>query len=523
MSEDPFVDVSLLAPAVAEPRPEVVARERSRLLAVIEADRVRRVVAMALAPRSQPSRRSQLSKPRRWIVAATVIAAAVGLLAGGLPNLLGSGSGMPSGRLHRFTTALQSPRPVTVEIAHATPTKGSGWSLVSFIEPVGWQQNLNGPAHAGVLTCPSDTTCYLETDGTASASGPPDMDGVLVTADGGTSWSVLALPQYVAFTAALTCSGALTCSAPAFVDDQPAIVSTVNGGDAWQVVPLPTGMDPIGWLSCTSATSCDGLTAPLTPANSGFGLNLEFGNTSGGEINGIASLPDEVFVSTTNGGATWSSAPLPTRDAVSTLSCPNTTDCVIYGMTIPLEIGNNPDFFVLRTSDGGATWTTGTLPPDFGGRFDSIDCATASSCTLVGETVAASDEPVFQPTGAVAVSVDGGATWQSASVDVPGGQFSDLSCPSASTCWIAGSEAVPLVIGTVHNYDQSVLLGTTDGGATWQTVTFSVPADAPNFDDQSYLTLGSVSCGSTSSCMAIGATALGSPTAPIYDLHSGGS
>ena len=63
-----------------------------------------------------------------------------------------------------------------------------------------------------------------------------------------------------------------------------------------------------------------------------------------------------------------------------------------------------------------------------------------------------------------------------------------------------------------------MLLGTTDGGATWSKVTFSVPTNAPNYDGQSYLSIGSIDCPSAGVCAANGVAAQSSPSAPFYSL-----
>ena len=68
-----------------------------------------------------------------------------------------------------------------------------------------------------------------------------------------------------------------------------------------------------------------------------------------------------------------------------------------------------------------------------------------------------------------------------------------------------------------------MLLGTTDGGSTWSKVTFSAPAGASNYDEQSYLSLGFITCPTANVCIANGTTAQGSPTAPIYSLTQRGS
>ena len=44
-----------------------------------------------------------------------------------------------------------------------------------------------------------------------------------------------------------------------------------------------------------------------------------------------------------------------------------------------------------------------------------------------------------------------------------------------------GTESVPQVIGNVHDDGSPVMVGTTDGGASWSKATFAIPSDAPNY------------------------------------------
>ncbi len=60
--------------------------------------------------------------------------------------------------------------------------------------------------------------------------------------------------------------------------------------------------------------------------------------------------------------------------------------------------------------------------------------------------------------------------------------------------------------------------GTKASNDNWSPVRFTVPRNAPNYDGQSFLSLGFITCPSVDTCVANGATAQGSPAAPIYTL-----
>jgi hypothetical protein len=63
-----------------------------------------------------------------------------------------------------------------------------------------------------------------------------------------------------------------------------------------------------------------------------------------------------------------------------------------------------------------------------------------------------------------------------------------------------------------------MVLGTTNGGLTWSWVTFSVPASAPNYYGQSYLSIGTIDRPSAGVCVALGVGAQSSPHVPTYSF-----
>jgi hypothetical protein len=192
---------------------------------------------------------------------------------------------------------------------------------------------------------------------------------------------------------------------------------------------------------------------------------------------------------------------------------------------------------VLSTSDAGTRWNYGTLPSGFG--FDSLSalsCGDATHCMALGSiSVPNTDEcgkvPPSDPEGCmtgatewvtgVVTTDDGGATWALRPLpsSVPDPQMSDLSCSSAQQCWVGGSEAVPQQIGNVYDGGSSVLLGTTDGGASWSRSTFAIPAGAPNdAGGDAYLAVGEISCPRADTCVALGASDQGSLSTAVYSI-----
>jgi photosystem II stability/assembly factor-like uncharacterized protein len=374
------------------------------------------------------------------------------------------------------------------------------------------------------------------------------------------------MPQGFDPTSPLACGGIADCAAGGTYKGESVLVSTSDGGHSFVIIPLPARDGSLYTLSCPSPHSCAGLAATSADSN--------------------RTPIDATVLSTSDGGSTFVDAPIIAGDSMQALSCSSSLDCTAVGTSDALGVNDWTAGVVARTEDGGRTWLTGHFPSGFGVSYLSeLSCADALHCSVAGNIAIAvanppqcasaapigvspttTQAPTAVPSPAVqsisqfesqvatseilkdsqsassgfsfscssggqtlisdiASSSNGGLTWTPDPLpgDVPQPQLFGLSCPTDNECWAAGSDAVPQQIGNVHNGGSSVLLGTTDGGSTWSKVTFSVPTDAPNDDGQSYLSIGLIMCPSANVCLAQGATAQSSPSAPIYSLVVPGS
>jgi len=174
------------------------------------------------------------------------------------------------------------------------------------------------------------------------------------------------------------------------------------------------------------------------------------------------------------------------------------------------------DGIAALTTDDGKHWSPGAFPRGFNVSL-GLSCADALDCSVIGG-IESSTSPILAPR--LASTTNGGESWALDPIptDVPGPTFVGLSCPSAEECWASGSESVSQQIGNTTDGDSSMLLGTTDGGATWSKVTFSVPQNAPTYEGQSFQSIGLISCATEHVCVAVGSTAQGSRSAPVYTL-----
>jgi hypothetical protein len=489
---------------------------------------------------------------RRPISVVTVSVAAIVVIVGLL--VVGGGS---SGSRVPITTPWQAARSFSVAPHGSTAHKRMGtWRLVDDLLSGTWQQNPTGPP-PGSLTCPTTSICYVLSGHYASASGnsPLLYDSLYVSNDLGSTWSVLPMPHGFASTSPISCGGASVCAAGGTYDGYSVLAITHDAGHSFTIAPLPKGVGTLNTLTCPTTDYCAGLAADGFPG---------------------ATPTDATLLSTSNGGSSFTDSPILTGDSMLSLSCSSSLDCTAVGTNDALGVNDSTAGVAARTTDGGHTWVAGTLPTGFGiSSFSPLSCADARHCSVTGniaitiqnppqcgsppagETTTtiplAAQSPAVRAisqaeeraaaagiakaaqsktsgyscrpggedlVGDIASTDDGGLSWipDPLPADVPQPQFSDLSCTTDTQCWASGSDAVPQQIGHTFDGGSSMLLGTTDGGATWSKVTFSVPTNAPNYDGQSYLSIGSIDCPSAGVCAANGVAAQSSPSAPFYSL-----
>jgi hypothetical protein len=386
------------------------------------------------------------------------------------------------------------------------------WKLVGYVAQPVLTQSQTGPG-GGVLTCPTTSTCYVADLGATQS--------VLETSsDGGGHWTMTTLPQGFTLTTGLQCVSALQCYAGAIDQgsgtSMPALMATANGGNSWSSRSISAASGVLYSLSCSSDQNCAGLMAanPLNPTAS-------------------------VFVNTSNGGSHWTGSSLPASAVEHSLTCVSSSDCLVDG-DVPSSPGAPGTGTVLVTENAGSTWTSSSLPTGTASVTD-VTCPTAQDCFAIAAYVAQSlpSCPATPPTqpgtelcgstpGALVTepiaSGDGGDTWQLRQLpsSVPEPQIFGISCPTATQCWLVGSQAIATqssVEGTVEGFGGSPLLvSTSNGGSDWSTVVVPTPQSAPN--DDLISTIGTIQCPTTTSCIALGATIQAASHSIVYSYAS---
>jgi photosystem II stability/assembly factor-like uncharacterized protein len=319
-------------------------------------------------------------------------------------------------------------------------------------------------------------------------------------------WQVsLTYPQDPAITA-ISCASASVCEAignnDSGIDGIPVILGTTDGGSTWTPQTLPATED--GWyLASLAYISC---------------ASTQVCEAKGNAQSVTGNYAEDVILGTADGGAIWTIQATPsidyTQDVISMgpISCASTTTCEVPASIGSFDYMTSIFFGFLRTTDGGSTWTEQPGPtsgdlapivvdgvPESSYGLSAISCSTASVCEASGTNQTPGDVLMLGTT-------DGGATWTQQTVpNTDGGLVDQLSCPSATVC-----EAI----------DFLGFLRTTDGGSTWV--------------NQNGLGLGfpgSISCSSTTVCEAVGSSFLlgtsdggatwtaQTPPAPVGDYY----
>lgn len=378
------------------------------------------------------------------------------------------------------------------------------------------------------VSCTSLTTCYAVGGG----------GGIWGTTDGVT-WTPQPSPN--GYWYSVSCAaGTASCVVVAYTPGR--IARTVNAGAAWFLVAPSGGSDSFRSVSCPSATVC-------FATGSAFGLGADIFATSNGGVSwlqvftqgGTFADPAELLdiactsmsicyaldnhrstgivsvVKTVDGGATWSSVPLPFHNYLQAVSCPDASNCfVVYGdggflkttdgfASVSPLIQVTPNGFtgiscptsalcfatdgvapghVWASFNGGASWAisfdlasdsqAGSL-----GNFTSISCASANMCSAGGVG------------GLIATTTDGGNNWHTDNVSLRS-NVTHLSCPSEDTCFAST--------------DASAILRSTDWGGDWLAQFGG--NDRASCGGGCLGLFGGISCPSTTQCFAVGAGAL---------------
>lgn len=320
---------------------------------------------------------------------------------------------------------------------------------------------------------------------------------LFVTSDGGATWEARDAGTALDLHSVSYNGATISVTGGDYLYDGFVLVSS-DGGDSWETQSVPRSLNNVTWRDAANgvavgsggslfATSDGGASwAPLQKTVSPQGL---FGVAFADASNGIAVGGAGTIVATTDGGKKWTLQTSGTGLWLYAVAAQGATAWIAAGGDIQTF-----DRVILRTQDGGTTWTNVT-PTDLNAPLLSLACADANHCVGVGEC------------GVAARSDDGGATWttvipadctsqktlegvvfRDASHAVAVGIDTVLASSDGGTTWtsslppsdqeLRGVTFVDANNGFVaggHQQDQGTILHTSDGGVTWDVQRNDLP------------------------------------------------
>ncbi len=313
------------------------------------------------------------------------------------------------------------------------------------------------PATVNVLaavSCPSTTVCE------AGGGLTTGLGAVVGTTAPSTSWSLQTLPYAVNPFTGSVCPTSSDCFAVGADTTGGAIYASTNGGQAWSKQTVPSGVASLSAVGCANSTTC--------------------------EAAGAAAGGGGAMLGTTN-GSTWSSQSVPaTLNDIISVSCPSTSDCTAVGT----DLSGNAT--IIATTDGGTTWNGEAIPS--GVSPSSVSCPTTSECVAVGSLANSTNASII-------TTSDSGVMWTNSSSLPSAGPLGGVSCSGALNCTAVGYSF------SNEKYAPAILSTGDASSATSSWSSANVPSGTA--------TLVSVSCTTSTSCEAIGATTTLVPTAMV--------
>ncbi len=320
------------------------------------------------------------------------------------------------------------------------------------------------PVHAlQAVSCASAERCWA-VGSTVGVNGGANGAAVVATTDGGAVWTLETIPTSVGFLSDISCGDVHHCAAAGQSGQTGGgpgvVIVTDDGGATWTIQPIPNGTTEVDTVACGTDLHCVAVAA------------------SGG--------PLEALVSSTPGLPWVTGGTLPSAATTATaLDCTADSDC---WATVDATAGAQSIGSVVRTTDGGTTWTPLQTPAGVG-ELNGISCV-----------VPAAALPSVHPTTTVPGERGSPAPPEGTTAAPPPGtaDLGGIRCVAVGTTSTAVDSA---------RTGQGVVLTTSDGGATWTRPPASaVPAD-----------LLSVSC-TAGPCVAVGSTAASNPLTGVVLL-----
>lgn len=279
----------------------------------------------------------------------------------------------------------------------------------------------------------------------------------------------------------------------------PSSPQVVNSGASLTFTAIPNaGFAVFQWLLDGVVVQTGGTTFTLNNITANHTLQVTFfsGLIAVGNYQNTSTIVTPLIFLSSNNGSTWSSVtttlPLDfTNNGLLAASACTGINCIGAGIYTSGAI-NKP--LLVYSSNAGSSWAsvTAPVPGDFVSSAEVKDAiCEGTTCVTVGTY---SNGALVKPL--ILVSNDSGASWSAANPTLPAnflnfGILNTVTC-EGSTCVAAGSYT------RVGGIQEPLLIVSNNSGATWASVTPTLPPTYSNLG-----TINSVTCeGNT--CIATG-------------------
>lgn len=444
-------------------------------------------------------------RPARWVRVALVLTTGVALSCLGNGETWAASAKASAGAPGASAASAQLWQPRGLSAAQGA---GAAGALADPAAAGSWQfeQPADATSPGGVLLADSCTAAAAcEAVGEHQNSVGTTVTLAEARASAGASWEVRTTPNLAGAVASeltgVACISAASCLAVGY--------EVAASGD---VVPLAEWWNGTSWIEQSVPTEAGSAAAGFFAVS----CSPDGACTAAGEYDASsgASVP---LVEQWSSAAGWSigtgAEPAGALDAgLFGVSCPAAGACVAVGSYENAAGTELP----LAESESGGTWTVASVPSPAGAETNDlpgVSCAKRTSCVAVGYTVSSSgtDSPLADAWN--------GSSWTALAPAEPTGthnaQLLSISCVSADACTAAGDYAGASGSGEplAEGWNATV----------WTVQSTIAPAEesasiSPNSGSSSGSSSGfaAVSCGSASSCSAVGSQASELP--PVVTL-----
>lgn len=343
----------------------------------------------------------------------------------------------------------------------------------------------------------------------------PQEPLIVNSTDNGSSWSVKSISNLASGgrLASSSCTGNADNTICTAVGENltfnpysysPLLVQSTDGGNSWSSIPIPNFNDSgdLGSTSCTGSGNTAVCIAGGTRRDTNFNNTpLLISSLNGGNSWTIVAVPDApssggfygtgctgvgsnalcvavgqgqpfgngystpLVVKSSDGGVSWSQATIPNLNngIIYSASCSGngvSAICTAAGITRLVDDSLGP--LLVESQNGGETWSV--VPISGKIELQSTSCTGSGStaqCVAVGF-----DRSTGQFSPKLVQSLDGGITWSYVSVPniAASGTLNKVSCSGS------GFDAVCVAVGQDYNNNTQILIKSSNGGASWTVV-----------------------------------------------------